>query len=108
MDGVGFGSGFVVPTDSCTTPEIRGQLSYGFVLHVEVVYVGEECCMVHHVEGLREILCHGHGAAYGVVMVKTPCYLVDKWEKCCDSGAAGVETMLVFWFAGFRDGGREG
>ena len=94
VDGVGFGSGVVVPTDSCTTPEVRGQPSDGVVLHVGVVYVGEKCCVVHRVEGFGEIHCHGHGAAYGVVVVETFCYLVDQWEKSCDSGAAGAETVL--------------
>ena len=94
MDGVGFGSGVVLPRDSCTTTEICGQPTDGVVVHVFVEYVDVEYCMVHRVEGLGEIYCHGHGAAYGVVMVKTLCYLVDQWEKSWDNGAAGAETIL--------------
>ena len=46
VDGVMFGCGVIVSVDSCMAPKVRGQ-SYSVVLHVCVVDVCKESCLVH-------------------------------------------------------------
>ena len=49
VDGVMFGCGVIVSVDSCMAPKVRGQ-SYSVVLHVCVVDVCKESCLVHSVK----------------------------------------------------------